>query len=111
MVQHTHVCHVSSGWRVREMWECVGRPVRQPCCRWVCVWGAARMCTELPGNRWNPWKKGMFSEQTRKSTNRMSTQRQTLIFDAKTPSMSEADDVSPMTIDVPVTENVAKVCD
>ena len=53
----------------------------------------------------------MFSEQTRKSTNRMSTQRQTLIFDAKTPSMSEADDVSPMTIDVPVTENVAKVRD
>jgi hypothetical protein len=77
----------------------------------VCVWGSSN----VHGTTWKSlesvWKKGMFSEQTRKRTNRMSTQRQTLIFDAKTPSMSKSDDVSPMTIDVPVTENVAKVCD
>jgi hypothetical protein len=41
----------------------------------------------------------------------MCTQRQTLIFDAKAPSTPQSDDVSPMAIDVPVTENVAKVCD
>ena len=49
----------------------------------------------------------MFSEQTQTCNESMSTQ--TLIFESKTPSMSKSDDVSP--IDVPITENVAKVCD
>ena len=53
----------------------------------------------------------MFSEQTLKNTNMMPTQRQTRIFDAKTPSMSNSDDVSPMTIDVAISENATKVCD
>ena len=52
-----------------------------------------------------------FSEYTLKNTKRMSTQRQTLIFDAKTPSTPQSDDVSPMAIDVPISENATKVRD
>ena len=98
--------HVGGG-RTRVMWECVGRPVRQP---WrMCVGGQLESARNYLQNRWKfRWKWGMFSEQTQTCNESMSTQ--TLIFESKTPSMSNSDDVSLMAIDVPVPRK-AEVCD
>ena len=75
----------------------------------MCVWVGLGTCSELPASRWKfRWKWGMFSEQTQTCNESMSTQ--TLIFESKTPSMSNSDDVSLMAIDVPVPRK-AEVCD